>query len=225
VHRRVAELLKAKLPGTAIGKGDEGAWVAPIDDEDALELVRHAADEVGDEVGFEVRVALDVAATELWDGSRYVYRNAKRSPAEQIDFITGLVRDHRLLSVEDPLEENDFDGFATLVSRVGDDVLVVGDDLFVTNPDRVLEGIGKGAANAVLVKPNQCGTLTTTVDTIRLAHDAGYKTVVSHRSGETTDDSIAHIGVAFGCYGIKTGAVGGERIAKLNELIRIEEEL
>ena len=130
-----------------------------------------------------------------------------------------------IVSVEDGCAEDDWDGWQELTRRIGGKALVVGDDLFTTNPTRVQRGIDAKSANAVLVKPNQIGTLTRTVETIQLAHEHGFKTIISHRSGETTDDAIAHIGAAFGCFGIKTGAVGGERTAKLNELIRIEEEL
>ncbi len=227
VHRRVKDLLKQELPGTAIGKGDEGAWVAPVPNVRALELVAAACREASDEFGFQVRPALDVAATELYDPKEkvYRYRDGVKTTAEQVDFLAGLVEDFGLYSVEDGLAEDDWDGWIALTARVGSKAYLVGDDLFTTNPERVLDGVNKGAANAVLVKPNQIGTLSRTVDCIHLAHENGYKTIISHRSGETTDDSIAHVGAAFGCIGIKTGAVGGERIAKLNELIRIEEDL
>ena len=225
VHKEVKALLKQRFPGQSLGKGDEGAWTAPIGNVDALDLVTEACRKASDEFGFEVRLALDVAATELWDGKHYNYKDGKKTSADQVQFLADIAGKYNILSIEDGLAEDDWDGWVDLTKRVGAKCLVVGDDLFTTSPERVQKGLNLGAANAVLVKPNQIGTLSRTVETIDLAHENGYKTIISHRSGETTDDAIAHIGAAFGCFGIKTGAVGGERIAKLNELIRIEEEL
>ena len=225
VHKEVKRLLKERYPGASIGKGDEGAWNAPIGNVEALELVHGACRKASDEFGFPVRLALDVAATELWDGKAYNYKEGKKTSADQVEFLAEMVKRFDIVSVEDGLAEDDWDGWRELTKRVGDRCLLVGDDLFTTSPERVRKGIETRAGNAVLVKPNQIGTLSRTVETIHLAHDHGFKTIISHRSGETTDDAIAHVGAAFGCYGIKTGAVGGERTAKLNELIRIEEEL
>jgi enolase len=225
VHKRVKEILKEKLPGQAIGKGDEGAWVAPIEDKEALTIVGRAAEEVAGDVRFPVKVALDVAATELWTGKAYKYRSKQRTPKEQLDFMARLAEDFGLYSVEDPFHEEAFEAFAELTDRIGRDTLVVGDDLLTTNPARLERALLQGAGNAILIKVNQIGTLSRTADTIHLAHQAGWKSIVSHRSGETTDDTIAHLAVAFGCLGLKTGAVGGERTAKLNELMRIEETL
>ena len=225
VHKMVKEQLKKRFPNVSLGKGDEGAWNAPIGNVEALEVVADCCRSVGDEVGFDVRPALDVAATELWDGKVYNYKEGKRTSADQVEFLADLAKRFGIVSIEDGLAEDDWEGWIALTKRIGGEVLIVGDDLFTTSPERVQQGITRGAGNAVLVKPNQIGTLTRTVETIQLAHENGFKTVISHRSGETTDDAIAHIGAAFGCFGIKTGAVGGERIAKLNELIRIEEEL
>jgi enolase len=225
VHKEVKRLLKERFPGASIGKGDEGAWNAPIGNVEAMELVHHACGLAQDKFGFEVRIALDVAATELWDGKVYNYKDGKKTSSDQVDFLADLAQRFNILSIEDGLAEDDWDAWASLTKRIGSKTLLVGDDLFTTDPERVQKGISMGAANAVLVKPNQIGTLSRTVETIQLAHENGYKTIISHRSGETTDDAIAHIGAAFGCFGIKTGAVGGERTAKLNELIRIEEEL
>ena len=225
VHRRVQEILKGTLPGEPLGKGDESAWVAPITNVRALEIVGAACSDVSRETGVECRVALDVAASELYREGKYVYRERELSPADQVDFMAELAEDHNLVSLEDPLHEDDFAGFAELTARVGKKCLIVGDDLFVTSVQRLQRGIDEGAANAILVKPNQCGTLTDTRATVDLAHRRGYRTVMSHRSGETTDDTIAHLAVAFGCWGLKIGAVGGERTAKLNELIRIEEQI
>jgi enolase len=223
VHKRVKKLLTDE--GIICGKGDEGGWAPQIKDSKAFEVVGRAVSEVSDELGFEVRFGLDVAATELWDGNRYVYKDAQRTRDEQIDYIAGLVDEHNLYYVEDALEENDFEGFARLTDMVGDRCMICGDDLFVTNVARIGRGIEEVAANAVLIKPNQIGTVTDTFEAIKLARNFGYACVISHRSGETTDNTIAHLAVAFGCELIKTGVVGGERIAKLNELIRIGEEI
>ncbi len=178
-----------------------------------------------DEVGFEINMGIDVAASELWKDGAYRYRDATRTTEEQIAYIAELVERYDLIYVEDPLHEEDFEGFAAITEQIGDRCLVCGDDLFVTNPERITRGIELGSANCVLIKPNQIGTLTDTWEAIELAHTHGLDTVMSHRSGETTDTTIAHLGTAFDCIFLKTGAVGGERIAKLNELIRIEEEL
>ncbi len=225
VHRRVGEALALRFPERPLGRGDEGAWVAALDDEDALRLLAGICEEVEREVGFPVRPALDPAASEFYRDGRYRFRDRSLSPSEQVTLIERLVRDYGVVMVEDPLQEEDFENFATLTRSLGSRCKVVGDDIFVTNVTRIRQGIECGAANAVLIKPNQIGTLTDTRAAVDLAHRAGYATIVSHRSGETTDDTIAHLAVAFGSYGLKSGAVGGERLAKLNELIRIEESL
>ncbi|MBI5001185.1 MAG: phosphopyruvate hydratase [Euryarchaeota archaeon] len=225
VHKAVRDIYLKKKPGASLGKGDEGAWVVPVRDEEALRILADACKKVGKDVGFDVNPALDVAASELYSKGSYKYGKKSMKPREQIKFMAGLVETYGLASVEDPLEQEDFDGYAELTDMVGEECLVVGDDLFVTNPARIEEGIERGAANAVLIKPNQIGTLTDVLRAVRIANSAGYETIVSHRSGETADDTIAHLAVAFGSVAIKTGAVGGERISKLNELMRIEEGL
>jgi len=225
VHAAVGEALRER--GLPANKGDEGAWAPQgIDDATALEVLAGAVDAVADEFGFPVAMGLDVAASELYDADDGVYRyaDAERTPTEQVDYLVGLVEDHGLVFLEDPLDEADFDGFADLTARVGDRTTVCGDDLFVTNVERIERGIEAGSANAVLIKPNQIGTLSDTVDAIEATTRAGWAPVVSHRSGETEDTTIAHLAVATGAPFIKTGAVGGERTAKLNELIRIEHE-
>ncbi len=224
-HRIVGELLKKKLPGHAIGKGDEGAWVAALSNEDALTVLVDACDRATSELGFKVLPTLDMAASEYFIKGKYVYKEKSFTPEKHVDFVAGLVKNYGLHSVEDPMDQNDFKGYASLTEAVGSKCMIVGDDLFVTDRERLAKGIKMKAANAILIKPNQIGTLTDTLETVELAKRNGYKTVISHRSGETTDDTIAHLGVAFGSYSIKTGTVGGERIAKLNELIRIEEDL
>ena len=224
VHKRIKEILIAR--GKGCGKGDEGAWAPHIADLEAFEIVNEATTKVFDETGIEVRMGLDVAASEMWDAAsgRYVYKNAKRTTEEQIAYIADLTETYNLLYVEDPIQEEDFDGFARITEEVsGRDTLICGDDLFVTNVVRLEEGIRNDDCNCILIKPNQIGTLTDTFETISLARDYGYESVMSHRSGETTDNTIAHLATAFGCCFMKSGVVGGERIAKLNELIRIEE--
>ncbi len=224
VHAAVgARLAEAAVPA---GLGDEGAWAPAMDDAAAFELLSEVVDAVSDEVGFGIRMGLDVAATELYDpdAGTYAYADTVREPDEQQAYIAELVDTYDLLYVEDPLQEDDFDGFSALTAAVDDDVMICGDDLFVTDTDRLAQGIATDAANTILIKPNQIGTLSETADAIGLAQRAGYTTVISHRSGETTDMTIAHLAVATGAGYIKTGAVGGERTAKLNELIRIAEE-
>jgi enolase len=223
VHRTVKDLLKKQ--GKACGKGDEGAWAPKIDDALAFEIVSEACKAVSDEMNVSVDMGIDVAASQLWNGEVYQYRKKKRSTEDQVSYIAGLVDKYDLVYVEDPIQEEDFDGFADLNAQIGDRCLVCGDDLFVTQAEYISKGIEMGSANCVLIKPNQVGTLTDTYEAVRLAHTSGLDTVMSHRSGETTDDTIAHLATAFSCVFLKTGVVGGERIAKLNELIRIEEQL
>jgi enolase len=223
VHRHVKELLKKK--GKSCGKGDEGAWAPQIDDALAFELIAEATGLVADEMKVKVDMGLDIAASQMWNGNAYKYRKTIRSTEDQIAYIAELVDKYNLVYVEDPLHEEDFDAFSELNSQVGDRCLVCGDDIFVTQVERIMRGIETRAANCVLIKPNQVGTLTDTFEAVRLAHTNGLDTVMSHRSGETTDTTIAHLATAFSCVFLKCGIVGGERIAKLNELIRIEEQL
>ena len=223
VHRQVKDLLKKN--GKSCGKGDEGAWAPQIDDALAFELIAEATGLVADEMNVEVDMGLDIAASQMWDGNAYKYRKTVRSTEDQIAYIAGLVDKYNLVYVEDPLHEDDFDAFSELNSQIGDRCLVCGDDIFVTQVDRIQQGIDQDAANCVLIKPNQVGTLTDTFDAVQLAQRNGLDTVMSHRSGETTDTTIAHLATAFSCVFLKCGVVGGERIAKLNELIRIEEQL
>ena len=225
VHRLVKDRLSERFPDQPLGRGDEGAWVARLGDEQALSMLSDVCREVEKDVKFPVRPALDPAASEFYRDGWYQYRDRSLTPDKQVEFLIRLVDDYGVYALEDPLEEEDFDGFARLTEAVGSRCKIIGDDIFVTNTERLRRGIERGAANAILIKPNQVGTLTDTVAAVQMAHRSGYATVISHRSGETTDDTIAHLAVAFGCLGIKTGTVGGERIAKLNELIRIEESM
>ena len=222
-HRTVKEILKKR--GIAAGKGDEGAWAPQIDDALAFELIAEATGHVADEMNIRVDIGIDVAASQMWNGEKYQYRDRARTTEEQIAYIAELVDRYELVYVEDPIREDDFDGFAELNGQIGDRCLLCGDDIFVTQVDRIMQGIEKDSANCVLIKPNQVGTLTDTFEAVRLAHTNGLDTVMSHRSGETTDTTIAHLATAFSCVFLKCGIVGGERIAKLNELIRIEEQL
>jgi enolase len=225
VHRRIKETLLSR--GQMSGKGDEGAWAPRIDDATAFEIVSSAVKDVSRDINVGIEMGIDVAASQLYDpvNKTYKYRETTRSTEDQISYISELVDRYGLIYVEDPLYEEDFSAFAELTSQVGDRCLICGDDLYVTNPERIEQGIEVGASNCVLIKPNQIGTLTDTYTAVNLAHTHGLDTVMSHRSGETTDETIAHLATAFNCIFLKTGAVGGERTAKLNELIRIEEIL
>jgi enolase len=225
VHGVVRDLLRTQRPSGPLGRGDEGAWVAPIDDEAALVVLTEACRVVSHEAGFDVLPALDLAASEFYREGKYRYRDRALTPREQVEYVANLVDRYDLFSVEDPLHEDDFAGTARLTELVGSKCHVIGDDLFATNVERLQKGVETKAGNGILIKPNQIGTLSGVKAAVDLAHRHGYAAVMSHRSGETTDETIAHLAVAFGCLAIKTGAVGGERVAKLNELIRIEEAL
>ena len=229
VHKRLKELIQTKDPNFTGGKGDEGGWVPNITNDSALEIQAKACEEVGDELGIEIRPSLDMAASELWNANeqKYVYAQdgVKRDTGDQIDFVKDIIDTYKMFYVEDPFDESDFDGFSQLTSKVGDKCLICGDDLFVTNKELLAKGIETKAANAIIIKPNQIGSLSETYATVKLAKENDIVPVVSHRSGETTDETISHLAVGLSCPMIKTGAIGGERIAKLNELIRIEEEL
>ncbi|BDZ71379.1 hypothetical protein GCM10025861_18960 [Methanobacterium petrolearium] len=227
VHKRIGELIKVKDTRFTGGKGDEGGWAPNLSNYDALNIQSRACEEISDETGINVRPSLDLAPSALWDGSKYVYsrEGVSRDTGEQIEFIEEIIDTYKMFFVEDPLREDDFEGFSELTRKVGDKCIICGDDIFVTNSNILSEGIARGAANAIIIKPNQIGTLSDTYQTVQLAKNNNYIPVVSHRSGETTDETIAHLAVAFGAPLIKTGAIGGERIAKLNELIRIEEQM
>lgn len=229
VHKKIRELIQTKDRSFTGGKGDEGGWAPNLTSEEAMEIQVKACETVSDETGILVKPALDVAASELWDPSsnEYVYdrEGSRRNTGEQVDFISDIIDTYGYFYVEDPIREGDFAGFAELTKKMGKKCLICGDDLFVTNSSILAEGIEACAGNSIIIKPNQIGTLTDTYKTIELAKNNKYVPVVSHRSGETTDETIAHLAVAFSCPIIKTGAVGGERIAKLNELIRISEEI
>lgn len=229
VHQRVKEKAEKADKAFTGGKSDEGAWAPNISDEKGLDIVAKACEEISDELGFEIRPGLDVAASELYDSEmgKYVYgrENKEIDTGDQIDLMVDYIEKYDLKYVEDPIQEEDFDAFSQITSEVGDQCLICGDDLYVTNVSRIQKGMEIDAANAVLIKPNQIGTLSATKKAVDMSIDNDCIPVISHRSGETTDHTISHLAVAFDCPIIKTGVVGGERIAKLNELIRIEEKL
>ncbi|MDS0294736.1 phosphopyruvate hydratase [Halogeometricum luteum] len=224
VHDRISEILDDRDVPAA--KGDEGAWAPPISDAEAFEVVDEAVSDVEDDLGFEIGFGLDIAAAELYDEEEggYVFGDEVKSTDEMVDYVAEMVHEYDLVYVEDPLDENDYEGFAELTERVGEQTLICGDDLFVTNVERLQDGIDVGAANSILIKPNQIGTLSDAFDAVELAVRNGYDAVISHRSGETEDTTIAHLAVATDAAFIKTGAVQGERTAKLNELIRIADD-
>jgi len=226
VYHSLKSVLKKQ--GLSTGLGDEGGFAPDVaGTKAALDLILSAIDDTGFKAGTDVALALDVAATEFFtDGKGYSFEKETRSAEQMTQFYAGLLDSYPLVSIEDPLSEDDWDGWVTLTSAVGDRVQIVGDDLFVTNPERLEEGIERGAANALLVKVNQIGTLTETLDAVALAHNSGYRTMMSHRSGETEDTTIADLAVAVGSGQIKTGAPArSERVAKYNQLLRIEETL
>ncbi|TQR83277.1 phosphopyruvate hydratase [Mycobacterium hodleri] len=226
VYHSLKSVLKKQ--GLATGLGDEGGFAPDIAGTvAALDLISSAIEGAGFKLGSDVALALDVAATEFYtDGTGYAFEKQNRTAAQMTEFYAGLLDAYPLVSIEDPLSEDDWDGWVSLTTAIGDRIQIVGDDLFVTNPERLEEGIDKGAANALLVKVNQIGTLTETLDAVNLAHSSGYRTMMSHRSGETEDTTIADLAVAVGSGQIKTGAPArSERVAKYNQLLRIEEEL
>lgn len=227
--------LKAELRhrGFSTTIGDEGGFAPAFESiEDVLQTMVLALNRAGYTAGRDVTFALDCAATEFYREKSYDYRcfegshGIKLSTAEQIDYLRQLVERYPIDSIEDPLAEDDWAGWQALTAAIGERCQIVGDDLFVTNPRRIYKGITQKCANAVLIKPNQIGTLTETIDAVRMAQHAGYKTIMSHRSGETEDTTIADLAVALGCGEIKCGSLSrGERTAKYNRLLRIEERL
>ena len=213
--------------GLATGLGDEGGFAPNLESNAAaLDLIVEAIEKAGYKPGEQVALALDVASSEFYNDGAYDFEGQKKSAAEMSAYYADLVAKYPLVSIEDPLDENDWEGYKTLTEQIGDKVQIVGDDLFVTNPERLARGIEKGAANALLVKVNQIGSLTETLDAMELAQRHEYRCMVSHRSGETEDVTIADLAVATNAGQIKTGAPArSERVAKYNQLLRIEEEL
>ena len=211
--------------GLATAVGDEGGFAPDLESsEQAIEVVLEAADRVGRRD--DVAIALDPAATEIWRDGAYRFEGRELAPEQMLEFWDGICTEHPIVSIEDPLAEDEWTSWVELTARLGERLQLVGDDLFVTNPERLQRGIDERAANAILVKVNQIGTLTETLDAISLARSNGYAVVISHRSGETEDTTIADLVVATGAGQIKTGAPSrSDRVAKYNQLLRIEEEL
>jgi enolase 1/2/3 len=231
IGAEVFQALKATLRQRGLGTtvGDEGGFAPDLDsNESALEVLLAGIGAAGYEAGTDVVIALDPATSELYDDGAYVLEHEGRSLSapELADYWAGICEAYPVVSLEDGMGEDDWDGWRTLTERIGDRVQLVGDDLFVTNPARLRRGIELGVGNSILVKLNQIGTLTETLEAIGIAHDAGYTTVISHRSGETEDTTIADLAVATRAGQIKTGAPSrSDRTAKYNQLLRIEEEL
>ncbi|WP_029290053.1 phosphopyruvate hydratase [Cellulomonas sp. HZM] len=225
VYHSLKSVLKSK--GLATGLGDEGGFAPNLEsNRAALDLILEAIEKAGFKPGEDVGLALDVASTEFFKDGAYQFEGKAQTPEFMVAYYEQLVRDYPLVSIEDPLSEDEWDSWAHLVRDVGDRVQIVGDDLFVTNPERLAKGIELKAANSLLVKLNQIGTLTETLDAVTLAQRNGFTTMTSHRSGETEDTTIADLSVATNAGQIKTGAPArGERINKYNQLLRIEEEL
>jgi enolase len=225
VYHALKSVLKQQ--GLSTGLGDEGGFAPSLpSNRDALDLIATAVGRAGFRLGQDIALALDVAATEFYSDGLYTFEGKARTAEEMAEYYAELVAAYPLVSIEDPMSESDWDGWHALTVALGDKVQIVGDDLFVTNPERLARGIAEGTANALLVKVNQIGTLTETLDAVQMAHRAGYRAMMSHRSGETEDTTIADLAVATDCGQIKTGAPArSERVAKYNQLLRIEEEL
>lgn len=229
VHREAGRILRDVDKSFAGGRGDEGAWAANISDDEALQVLSETCHRVSDEVGCKIVLGVDIASSSLWDSEKKVYtlrrEGRSRSREEQINYVVEMIEKYDLRYVEDPLHEEDFEGFSRLVETIGHRALICGDDLFTTNVARIERGLKIKAANAIIIKPNQVGTLTDTYKALKVARVGGLAPVMSHRSGETEDTFISHLAVGLRCPVIKAGVLGGERVAKHNELLRVEEAL
>jgi enolase len=225
VYHALKSVLKSK--GLATGLGDEGGFAPNLDsNRAALDLIAEAVSAAGLTLGTDIALAMDVAASEFFDNGSYAFEGGTKSADDMTAYYADLVASYPIVSIEDPLNEDDWDGWKTLTDELGNTIQIVGDDLFVTNVERIQRGIDGGQANALLVKVNQIGSLTETLDSVDLAHRNRYRCMMSHRSGETEDTTIADLAVATNCGQIKTGAPArSERVAKYNQLMRIEEEL
>lgn len=225
VYHSLKSVIKSK--GLSTGLGDEGGFAPSVEStKAALDLIVEAIEKAGMKPGTDIALALDVASSEFFKDGKYHFEGGEHTAEEMAKVYADLIEQYPIVSIEDPLQEDDWEGYTNLTAAIGDKVQIVGDDFFVTNPARLQEGIDKKAANALLVKVNQIGTLTETFDAVDLAHRNGYRTMMSHRSGETEDTTIADLSVALGCGQIKTGAPArSERVAKYNQLLRIEQEL
>ena len=225
IYHSLKSVLKKK--GLATSIGDEGGFAPNLEsNRAALDLILVAIEGAGFKVGSQIALAMDVAATEFFNEGKYEFEGKSLTSDQMITYYSDLVSNYPLVSIEDPLDEDDWSGWAKLTTELGEKIQIVGDDLFVTNPERLAKGIKSKTANALLVKVNQIGTLTETIDAVSMAHENNYKSMMSHRSGETEDTTIADLAVALNCGQIKTGAPArSERVAKYNQLLRIEEEL
>jgi enolase len=225
VYHALKSVLKSR--GLSTGLGDEGGFAPNLEsNRAALDLIIEAIKKAGFEPGKDVALALDVAASAFVTEGGYSFEGGTKTADEMIAYYEELIDAYPLVSIEDPLDEEDWEGWAKFTAQVGHKIQVVGDDLFVTNPVRLARGIKENSANALLVKVNQIGSLTETIDAVTMAHRSGYSTMMSHRSGETEDTTIADLAVALGCGQIKSGAPArSERVAKYNQLLRIEEDL
>ena len=225
VYHSLKSVVKSK--GLSTGLGDEGGFAPSVGStKEALDLIVEAIKKAGLEPGKDIALALDVASSEFYKDGKYHFEGGEHTAEEMVKVYEDLISNYPIVSIEDPLQEDDWEGYTNLTAKIGDRVQIVGDDFFGTNPARLAKGIEEKAANALLVKVNQIGTLTETFDAVDLAHRAGYRTMMSHRSGETEDTTIADLAVALGCGQIKTGAPArSERVAKYNRLLRIELEL
>ena len=225
IYHALKSVLKKR--GLATSVGDEGGFAPNLDsNRAALDLILEAITAAGFKPGSEIALAMDVAATEFHENGKYKFEGALKTSDEMIAYYTSLVDAYPIVSIEDPLNEEDWAGWTQMTKVLGSRIQIVGDDLFVTNPERLAKGIAGDTANALLVKVNQIGTLTETIDAVEMAHRANYHSMMSHRSGETEDTTIADLAVALNCGQIKTGAPArSERVAKYNQLLRIEEEL
>lgn len=225
VFHNLAKILKAKKLSTSVG--DEGGFAPNLaSNEEALKLIIEAVEAAGYKPDQDVFIALDAASSEMYEDGKYNFDGKKLTSEELVAVYADMVKNYPIVSIEDGLDENDWDGWKVLTEKLGDNVQLVGDDLFVTNVKKLTRGIDEGVANAILIKVNQIGTLSETLDTVNLAKANKYNSVISHRSGETEDTTIAHLAVATGVGQIKTGSLSRtDRLCKYNELLRIEEEL
>ena len=221
VHRLLGEALHAQHPSAPLGRGDEGGWVAGVGNVEAFGLLRDACDRARDELRIDVRPGLDLAASEFYRDGRYRYREQTLDVEGQVRFVAEMVDRFGFVYIEDPLDQEAFEAFAQLTKAVAGKAKVVGDDLYVTNARRLERGIALGSSDAILIKVNQAGTLTSTLETVDLARRKGIATVTSHRSGELPEGWLAHVALGTGAWGLKCGLLGGERVAKLNELLRL----
>ena len=225
IYHTLKKVLKEK--GFSTNVGDEGGFAPSLgSNREALDLIMEAIERANYKPGEDVLLALDAASSEFYENGKYLVEGKELTSDQLVDYYESLIKEYPIISIEDPMAENDWEGWKLITQRLGDKVQLVGDDLFTTNPRLLEKGIEEGIANSILIKLNQIGTVSETLDTIRLAQENGYTYIISHRSGETEDTFIAHLAVATNSGQIKTGAPArGERTAKYNELLRIEDHL